>query len=80
MTPVTSFAPLPDDVTLPDEVTSFSPARWRVEVLRQGRYWQWRARGRGGASRYGGKFGTLSAERQAQYERNKKRNKKAVPA
>jgi hypothetical protein len=47
---------------------------WRIEVVQQGRFFNWR-KGRNGnrVARYGGKFRDLSPERRAQYERNKKR-------
>jgi hypothetical protein len=47
---------------------------WRIEVMRRGKYWQSRrGRGKNRESRYGGKFSTLSAERQAEYYVNKQR-------
>ena len=47
---------------------------WRIEVLRRGKFWQWRTgRAENRKSRYGGKFATLSPERQKRYEQNKAR-------
>jgi hypothetical protein len=47
---------------------------WRIEVVRRGKYWQSRrGRGKNRESRYGGKFSTLSEERQAQYYVNRQR-------
>ena len=62
---------------LPEVASTELPALaagWRIEVTRRGRYWQWR-RGslQNRQSRYGGRFDTLSAERQARYEFNKAR-------
>jgi len=50
---------------------------WRIEVLRRGKFWQWRERGRRGKSRYGGKFELLSEEKKAQYAATKARRAKA---
>ncbi len=42
--------------------------RWRIEVYKKGRYWGWRrGSGKEGQYRYGGKFETLSSQRQAAY-------------
>ena len=55
--------------------------RWRVEVQKRGKYWQWRfGSGRMRISRYGGKFELLSQERQAEYAQNKARNRPARDA
>lgn len=46
---------------------------WRIEVTRNGKYWQWRSgAGKARRSRYGGRFATLTAERQAQYWQNRR--------
>jgi hypothetical protein len=55
----------------------FSTRGWRTEINTKGngttRFWMWR-RGRGSnrESRYGGMFRTLSPERMAQYEANRR--------
>jgi hypothetical protein len=51
---------------------AFTPLEWRIEVTNSGRNFNWRkGSGSSRVGRYGGLFGTLSEERQAQYERNK---------
>ena len=73
--------PDPADVTSLHELESnevTSNDNWRTEVLRRGKYWQKRERGRNGKSRYGGKFNLLSPERQVQYDKTKARG--AVPS
>jgi len=46
---------------------------WRIEVTRNGKYWQWRrGSGRNRESRYGGKFSMLDPSRQAAYYENRK--------
>lgn len=55
--------------------------RWRIEVQKRGKYWQWRyGSGRTRISRYGGKFELLSQERQTEYAQNKARNRSARDA
>ena len=61
-----NVAPLPE-MAIENSVTD----GWRIEVTKRGLYFQWRERRRNGKSAYGGKFGLLSAERQAQYGQNK---------
>jgi hypothetical protein len=49
-------------------------AGWRVEVLKRGKYWQWRkGHGRNRKARYGGRFALLPPERQAAYFENVRR-------
>jgi hypothetical protein len=49
-------------------------AGWRVEVLKRGKYWQWRrGYGKGRKARYGGRFALLPPERQAAYFENIRR-------
>lgn len=44
---------------------------WRVEVLAQGRYYQWRkGRGKGRQTLYGGKFELLPKLRKDEYAKN----------
>jgi len=47
-------------------------AQWRREVLKRGRYWQWR-RGshKNREAHYGGTYDTLPNERKKEYEQNK---------
>jgi hypothetical protein len=45
---------------------------WRIEVVDTGKYWQWRKRGSDRRYMYGGKFESLSIERQAAYYENRK--------
>ncbi len=54
--------------------------RWRKEVQRRGKYWQWRkGSGAGRTARYGGKFDTLEPERKVQYVQNvEKRARRAA--
>lgn len=74
----------PECAVIPAENVPAKPlpvmaVRWRVEVQKRGRYWQWRS-GRGALrqSRYGGKFALLSDERKAQYEQNKERRERVT--
>ena len=47
---------------------------WRIEVLKRGKYWQWRrGYGKGRKARYGGRFALLPPERQAAYFENVRR-------
>jgi hypothetical protein len=61
------------DLSVLDEKAPDSVHKWRKEVIQGGKYWQWRI---GSAdsrkARYGGTFSTLSNDRKAEYERNKK--------
>lgn len=61
------------DLSVLDDSPPDSLHRWRKEVIQGGRYWQWRT-GRADSRKavYGGTFRTLSDERKAQYERNRK--------
>jgi hypothetical protein len=54
--------------------TEIAGTGWRIEVIRRGKYWQSRrGRGKERESRYGGKFSSLSASRQAEYYVNRER-------
>lgn len=62
-----------DFAALPLLFDAFNPLDWRREVKERGKYWQWRkGSGEYRPSRYGGTFGQLDEERQAQYGINKR--------
>jgi hypothetical protein len=49
-------------------------AGWRVEVLKRGKYWQWRkGHGRNRKARYGGRFALLPEARRTAYFENVRR-------
>jgi hypothetical protein len=47
---------------------------WRIEVLKRGKYWQWRrGYGKGRKARYGGRFALLPEARRTAYFENVRR-------
>lgn len=51
---------------------------WRIEVTRNGQYWQWRKGSKGERkSKYGGKFDTLDEARREAYWQNVKTHSRA---
>jgi hypothetical protein len=58
-------------VAIAEDPDPLGDAGWRVEVLKRGKYWQWRkGHGRNRKARYGGRFALLPPERQAAYFEN----------
>jgi len=54
--------------------------KWRIEITKKGRYWQWRKGSRDERiSAYGGKFGNLNPIRQHEYQENIKSYSRTKP-
>ncbi len=61
---------------LPEEMLPVVVIKWRQEVQRRGKYWQWRkGSAKNRSSRYGGKFDTLKPDRQVQYPKTSRKER-----